>query len=80
MKSSTICIILILSITCHRSHSVSIAAADSMVSIGNPDLHNVEGSHVQEPLARSRRHLGLSLCIYCCKCCRYKGCGYCCRT
>ncbi|KAG8545682.1 hypothetical protein GDO81_020500 [Engystomops pustulosus] len=54
--------------------------ADSMVSIGNPDLHNVEGSHVQEPLARSRRHLGLSLCIYCCKCCRYKGCGYCCRT
>ncbi|KAG7469040.1 hypothetical protein MATL_G00124670 [Megalops atlanticus] len=31
-------------------------------------------------LFRAKRQSHISLCRYCCKCCRgYKGCGYCCR-
>ncbi|XP_040276824.1 hepcidin-1-like [Bufo bufo] len=78
MKSFALCIILIVSMLCHCSQSVSKNENRSMISSGN--LPQMEESSLQEPLARGRRHLGLSLCIYCCKCCRYKGCGYCCRT
>ncbi|XP_056098611.1 hepcidin-1 isoform X1 [Rhinichthys klamathensis goyatoka] len=33
------------------------------------------------PLAffRTKRQSHLSLCRYCCNCCRNKGCGYCCK-
>ncbi|KAI1894824.1 hypothetical protein AGOR_G00119730 [Albula goreensis] len=32
-------------------------------------------------LSRTKRHLQgpFSMCRYCCKCCRNKGCGYCCK-
>ncbi|XP_026883461.1 hepcidin-1 [Electrophorus electricus] len=32
-----------------------------------------------EVLFRGKRTSHLSLCRYCCKCCRNKGCGFCCR-
>ncbi|KAK2844910.1 hypothetical protein Q5P01_011569 [Channa striata] len=27
---------------------------------------------------RQKRQSHISLCRYCCKCCKYKGCGFCC--
>ncbi|XP_029115626.1 hepcidin-1 [Scleropages formosus] len=30
-------------------------------------------------LLRSKRQSHLSLCRYCCNCCKNKGCGYCCK-
>nr|CAZ68137.1 hepcidin [Systomus sarana] len=35
-------------------------------------------SHFQS-LFRVKRQSHLSLCRYCCNCCRNKGCGYCCK-
>ncbi|XP_076866817.1 hepcidin-1 [Brachyhypopomus gauderio] len=32
-----------------------------------------------EVLFRTKRTSNLSLCRFCCKCCRNKGCGFCCR-
>ncbi|XP_016319807.1 hepcidin-1-like isoform X2 [Sinocyclocheilus anshuiensis] len=48
------------------------------------DEHHVESETPQEqtnPLAffRVKRQSHLSLCRYCCNCCRNKGCGYCCK-
>nr|AGO64769.1 hepcidin [Cyprinus carpio] len=58
------------------------------------DEHHVESEAPQEnqhltetsqeqtnPLAffRVKRQSHLSLCRYCCNCCRNKGCGYCCK-
>ncbi|XP_062394572.1 hepcidin-1 [Sardina pilchardus] len=41
----------------------------------------VTSPEVTNPLAlfRTKRQSHLSLCRYCCNCCRYKGCGYCCK-
>ncbi|XP_052473866.1 hepcidin-1 isoform X1 [Carassius gibelio] len=52
------------------------------------DEHHVQNEHLTEtsqeqtnPLAffRVKRQSHLSLCRYCCNCCRNKGCGYCCK-
>ncbi|XP_026111567.1 hepcidin-1-like isoform X1 [Carassius auratus] len=52
------------------------------------DEHHVQNEHLKEtsqeqtnPLAffRVKRQSHLSLCRYCCNCCRNKGCGYCCK-
>ncbi|KAF4076056.1 hypothetical protein AMELA_G00225950 [Ameiurus melas] len=32
-----------------------------------------------EALFRTKRQSHLSLCRYCCNCCKNKGCGFCCR-
>ncbi|KAK3541194.1 hypothetical protein QTP86_016207 [Hemibagrus guttatus] len=32
-----------------------------------------------EVLLRTKRQSHLSLCRYCCNCCKNKGCGFCCR-
>nr|AGT19511.1 hepcidin [Hypophthalmichthys molitrix]AGZ15359.1 hepcidin [Hypophthalmichthys molitrix]ALD62533.1 hepcidin [Mylopharyngodon piceus] len=46
--------------------------------------HSTETTETQgqtNPLAffRTKRQSHLSLCRYCCNCCRNKGCGYCCK-
>ncbi|KAG9283776.1 hepcidin-1 [Astyanax mexicanus] len=33
----------------------------------------------EEVLFRTKRQSHLSLCRYCCNCCKNKGCGFCCR-
>ncbi|KAJ8404993.1 hypothetical protein AAFF_G00329140 [Aldrovandia affinis] len=51
---------------------------------------DVDGEEVQQTVAtveetdplvlfRAKRESHISLCRYCCKCCRNKGCGFCCR-
>ncbi|XP_073703268.1 hepcidin-1-like isoform X2 [Garra rufa] len=59
--------------------------------IPTEDEHHVESETLQpltetsqeqmNPLAlfRTKRQSHLSLCRYCCNCCRNKGCGYCCK-
>ncbi|XP_076135706.1 hepcidin-1 [Alosa pseudoharengus] len=41
----------------------------------------VTSPEVTNPLAlfRTKRQSHLSMCRYCCNCCRNKGCGYCCK-
>ncbi|XP_065155012.1 hepcidin-1 isoform X1 [Paramisgurnus dabryanus] len=46
------------------------------------NYHSTETTPEQSnPLAlfRSKRQSHLSMCRYCCKCCRNKGCGFCCK-
>ncbi|KAM5132676.1 hepcidin [Mantella aurantiaca] len=77
MKTTALCVILILlSIVCHRGHT---AAMNNEV-INAEDHLLKEESRLQEILFRSKRHSNLSICRFCCNCCKSKGCGLCCLT
>nr|AHB64462.1 hepcidin 1b [Hypophthalmichthys nobilis] len=59
---------------------------EHQMEIETPQLneHSTETTETQgqtNPLAffRTKRQSHLSLCRYCCNCCRNKGCGYCCK-
>ncbi|XP_043117485.1 hepcidin-1 isoform X2 [Puntigrus tetrazona] len=41
--------------------------------------HLTETNPNLQSLFRVKRQSHLSLCRYCCNCCRNKGCGYCCK-
>ncbi|XP_018409872.1 PREDICTED: hepcidin [Nanorana parkeri] len=83
MKSTTLCLILILSAACHQGICASMKEnenVDSAAQLGHPQMETADIKESTDFLARGKRHTGLHICIYCCKCCKYKGCGYCCRT
>ncbi|XP_053547087.1 hepcidin-2-like [Bombina bombina] len=77
MKSAVLCSLVILTIICHLSFSV-------LSDGGNTNLQNLEGgmdeSNLLTTLLRTKRQSHLSICRYCCNCCKNKGCGLCCRT
>ncbi|KAJ7985336.1 hypothetical protein DPEC_G00351010 [Dallia pectoralis] len=47
-------------------------------TVGELQQHDGKSLDWSEHL-RVKRQSHLSLCRYCCKCCRNKGCGFCCR-
>ncbi|XP_072282879.1 hepcidin [Pyxicephalus adspersus] len=84
MKSIVLCLILILTTaTYHRGLCAYIRENENVDSAAQLSPFQMETADMQEPselLLRDKRHTGLHICTYCCKCCRNKGCGYCCRT
>ncbi|XP_018081975.1 hepcidin [Xenopus laevis] len=81
MKSTPICcLLLLLSLICYRGHSASLSGNEIRVSGNQISETAMEESNVLEPLIRSKRHSHLSICIHCCNCCKFKGCGKCCLT
>ncbi|XP_073457920.1 hepcidin-1-like isoform X1 [Lithobates pipiens] len=78
MKTTILCLILILSTASHRGHTTSINQQDEVIHAEHNLLQ--EETSVQETLLRSKRHSHLSICSFCCNCCKYKGCGWCCLT
>ncbi|XP_040182777.1 hepcidin isoform X1 [Rana temporaria] len=77
MKTTILCFVLILSIACHRGHTTS-TNQDEVIHAEHNLLQ--EETSVQETRLRSKRHSPLSICRFCCNCCKNKGCGLCCLT
>nr|QBA30289.1 hepcidin [Clarias gariepinus] len=55
---------------------VETQAAQSLDQSETASLAKETGPEV---LFRAKRQSHLSMCRYCCNCCKNKGCGYCCR-
>ncbi|XP_056399219.1 hepcidin-like [Hyla sarda] len=81
MKSLSLCLILVLSLTVHRGLCASARrhneVADPADHLASPDV--VE-SHLEEVFHRTKRFSHLSICRFCCNCCKNKECGLCCKT
>ncbi|KAE8594310.1 hypothetical protein XENTR_v10019573 [Xenopus tropicalis] len=80
MKSLLLCcLLLLLSLICHRGHSASLSG-NEIKAPEHPISESEQGeSDALGPLFRTKRHL--NICVYCCKCCKkQKGCGMCCFT
>ncbi|XP_069804557.1 hepcidin [Dendropsophus ebraccatus] len=81
MKSLSLCLLLLLSLIVHQGLSASAMghneAADPADHLTSPDV--VE-SHLEETLHRTKRFSHLSICRFCCGCCKDKECGICCKT
>ncbi|KAG8433745.1 hypothetical protein GDO86_012198 [Hymenochirus boettgeri] len=78
MKSLTLCcLVLLLSLICHRTHGASLQGNEHNTETQNLELEIEESSVL---LFRQKRHSVLSICRFCCKCCGIKDCGMCCRT
>ncbi|XP_073513720.1 hepcidin [Phyllobates terribilis] len=80
MKSFTLCLLLILSLLIHQGLGASVRGNEIMDSADRLAMHQTEEPGVLAPYIRRRRHTVLSICSYCCNCCKNKQCGYCCRT
>ncbi|XP_072011094.1 hepcidin-2-like [Engystomops pustulosus] len=85
MKTLTLCLLL-FSVLLHQCFGASITAhseaADSAEHLASP---NMMESHLQEAPHRIRRFSHLSICRFCCGCCKRlqeaaKDCGICCVT
>ncbi|KAE8594311.1 hypothetical protein XENTR_v10019574 [Xenopus tropicalis] len=74
------CLLLLLSFICHRGHSASLSGNEVTVTGNQIPETQMEESNALEPLLRSKRQSHLSICVHCCNCCKYKGCGKCCLT
>ncbi|XP_077086009.1 hepcidin-1 isoform X2 [Siphateles boraxobius] len=89
MKCALVALVALLVIAC-----VCVLQTGAVPFTQVQDEHHVESETPQEnqlwteasqeptnPLAffRTKRQSHLSLCRYCCNCCRNKGCGYCCK-
>nr|XP_023668852.1 hepcidin [Paramormyrops kingsleyae] len=75
----TLCVCVLLSAAVPFSQTLT-------QETGRGDTRNEErwtpaAAEETHPLAllRTKRQSHLSLCRYCCGCCKNKGCGYCCR-
>ncbi|XP_071969083.1 hepcidin [Engystomops pustulosus] len=80
MKTLTLCLLLI-SILLHQGLSASITGNEMEKSAERLPLQQTENPRVQDYLLRMKRHSVLSICVFCCNCCRgSKDCVYCCKT
>ncbi|MEE6481877.1 hypothetical protein FKM82_013041 [Ascaphus truei] len=82
MKSAALCVfLLLLSLLCHSASCISLKG-NEMVNSAADNLADaqVEASYSLAPLLRSKRQSHMSICVYCCNCCKQKVCGFCCRT
>ncbi|XP_068097631.1 hepcidin [Hyperolius riggenbachi] len=82
MRSITVCLVLVLlSTICYPSTCASIPGQyEVMDTAEHPDTLQTEESHNPLTLFRSKRHSHLSVCSYCCNCCKQKKCAWCCLT
>ncbi|XP_069058169.1 hepcidin [Pleurodeles waltl] len=80
LAACLVCSLLCLSASAGGTRSISGTQRDSVdhsVSLSEPAL---EEPSLLMSLLRTKRQSHLSLCSFCCNCCKNKGCGYCCRT
>ncbi|KAM6968399.1 hepcidin-1 [Aplochiton taeniatus] len=85
--SIAVAVTLVLAFACILgSSAVPFPEVQVHEEVGDQDTpvlfhEEAASSSMQLPLLfRQKRHTShLSLCRYCCKCCRNKGCGFCCR-
>ncbi|XP_069504424.1 hepcidin-like [Ambystoma mexicanum] len=81
MKLLAACLICtVVSNVTPGTHSASTSQVDSVEPPASPADPAMEEPSLLMPFLRTRRDSALALCMYCCKCCQKKGCGYCCRT
>ncbi|KAM8927914.1 hepcidin-2-like [Pelodytes ibericus] len=80
MRSLSLGLLLLLSVLFHRSHPASLEKNEITKGADQISEPQMEESNILEPLLRTKRHSHLSFCIYCCNCCKNKGCGMCCKT
>ncbi|XP_062996324.1 hepcidin [Elgaria multicarinata webbii] len=84
MKLQLACVIFILLSGATRNlcaFKIQTEVQKDLVSLDTYKAEPVaETSALQMFLQRPKRSTALSICMYCCKCCRNKGCGFCCRT
>ncbi|XP_035266003.1 hepcidin-1 [Anguilla anguilla] len=88
MKPLSIAVVLVvLSICVLQNAALPYAEARVQETEGNnvqteETLQTAAAAVETDPLvlSRTKRHHSIvSLCRYCCNCCKNKGCGYCCR-
>ncbi|XP_067413569.1 hepcidin [Emydura macquarii macquarii] len=82
MKLQVACVILILVIfSAENACSFQRQTEDPAGLLTQPMEPAEETQGLQALLRRPKRHnTHFPICTYCCKCCRNKGCGFCCRT
>ncbi|KAM4651626.1 hepcidin-1-like [Discoglossus pictus] len=80
MKSAALCSLLLLSLLFHSSFSASMMGRDLVAPADQLTEAHMDDSHLLAPLLRTKRQSHLSICRYCCNCCKNKKCGFCCRT
>ncbi|XP_053545995.1 hepcidin-2 [Bombina bombina] len=80
MKSAVLCSLVILTIICHLSFSVSVMGNEMKYPADQLTKSEMDESNLLTTLLRTKRQSHLSICRYCCNCCKNKGCGLCCRT
>ncbi|XP_046689722.1 hepcidin-1 [Silurus meridionalis] len=52
---------------------------EAVQSLDQGEVSSLAREMSPEVLFRTKRQSHLSLCRYCCNCCKNKGCGFCCR-
>ncbi|KAM9798455.1 hepcidin-1 [Neosynchiropus ocellatus] len=85
--SIAVAVTLVLAFVCIlESSAVPFSGVSEQEEAGSNDTP--VAAHQEMPMEswmmpnhiRQKRQSPISLCLYCCNCCRgYKGCGYCCR-
>ncbi|KAK6469935.1 hepcidin-like [Huso huso] len=85
---SAIVLIVLLSVWTRASSSVPLSETEDQdrqqhLSSVN-DQQTAVSTEAHGPLSslllREKRQSHFPICLYCCNCCKNKGCGYCCRT
>ncbi|XP_030637712.1 hepcidin-1 [Chanos chanos] len=85
MKYISVCVAATVIIACLcilETSAVPLSETQSGEPSNNealPEMELTERSMERPVYFRAKRHSHLSLCRYCCNCCRNKGCGFCCK-
>ncbi|KAK7146718.1 hypothetical protein R3I94_009529 [Phoxinus phoxinus] len=84
MKCALVALVLLACVCVLQTGAVPFTQDEHHVERETPQENQIGTEAAQElanPLAlfRTKRQSHLSLCRYCCNCCRNKGCGYCCK-
>ncbi|XP_010746187.1 hepcidin-1 [Larimichthys crocea] len=81
--SIAVAVTLVLAFICIlESSAVPFTGVQELEEAGSNDTPvaaHQETSKEWMPNFRQKRQSHISLCRYCCNCCKNKGCGYCCR-
>ncbi|XP_037739537.1 hepcidin [Chelonia mydas] len=82
MKLQVACVILILVITSAKNSCCFPGQTANPAGLLRQQMEPIEETQgLQVPLRRAKRfNSHFPICTYCCKCCRNRGCGFCCRT
>ncbi|XP_063291872.1 hepcidin-1-like [Pelobates fuscus] len=86
MKYQILCVLILLSALSSKGHCASLNGKQIMNSPDHITEPETEQSNIMGSLLRTKRQSHLSICTYCCNCCKRgrngksKGCGMCCLT
>ncbi|KAK1155205.1 hepcidin-like [Acipenser oxyrinchus oxyrinchus] len=85
---SAIVLIVLLSVWTRASNSVPLSETEdqdrqqhlSSVNDQQTAVSTEAHSPLSSLLLREKRQSHFPICLYCCHCCKNKGCGFCCKT